>query len=215
MFIIQCPTVFLNSGDNEENWSLKSVCLLIYYKTTLDFQRVTCRFRPCCIPRRLAATSRQSFHTLFTLLRRMRSKCLSLKGLRICVLQKTSIFSSVLIRLHWSAIYLNVGLVWSIALTKLISPSFMCKEGCKMSLNSISSRCYAIFVPAFNDREDKSLFLWREVFYRLSHPHKKQQKVMYPNWTPSSRPITLDDKIIFIFITSINYVHSIAFFVLG
>jgi len=92
VLIIQCPTVFLNSEDNEENGYLKDICLLIYYKTKLDFQQVTSRFETCHIPRRLAATSRHSFHTLFTLPRRMRSKCLSLKGLRVCGLQKALIF---------------------------------------------------------------------------------------------------------------------------
>lgn len=91
---IQCPTVFLSSGDNEENRSLKDICLLIYYRTTLDFQQVTWRFKPCCIPRTLAATNQQSLHALFTLLHRMRSKCLSPKGLRICGIQKTHIFFS-------------------------------------------------------------------------------------------------------------------------
>jgi hypothetical protein len=91
VLIIQCPTVFLNSGDNEENRSLKGICVLIYYMTKLDFQQITCRFKPCCIPRTLATTSRQSFHAIFTLLCRMRSKCLSLKGLGFCWLQKTFI----------------------------------------------------------------------------------------------------------------------------
>lgn len=117
MLIIQCPTFFLNSGDNEENVSLNGICLLIYYRKKLVFQQVTGRFKRCCIPKSLAATSRQSFHALFTLLHTMHSKYLSLKGLQICGLQKTPIFST-LFSLALISEVLNDGLVWSIALKK-------------------------------------------------------------------------------------------------
>lgn len=90
--VIHCPKFFSNSGGNEENGSLKVICLLIYYRKKLDFQQVTGRFKRCCIPRSLAATSQQIFHALCTLLHRMWPKCFSLKGLQICRLQKTPIF---------------------------------------------------------------------------------------------------------------------------